>query len=165
MSWGVCESIKTGTTLGTGVTATEGTTKGPLCLDFLCFRLSFSSRKHRGKHIRSKACDFNRVLFICKGCNETEALRRKTGLKFLTLVLELALRSQSCDWSRHSWGRGEGEHLLSESSGSGTVEPCAWLSSFNLYSNPEELSLLHSRLWMKTLTPRVCTLLNSGMHF
>lgn len=51
--------------------------------------LFFYLHKQRGKHGRSKTCDFGRVLFIYKGYNVTKALRRKTGTKFFLIPLLL----------------------------------------------------------------------------
>lgn len=124
MNRGVCKNIKSRTTSGFWCDSHRKDHKGfPLFRLLLFHLLSFFLHKHRGKHRRSKACDFNRVLFIYKGCNEIEALRR-TGLKFLPLALGLAPKSQSCYLFRNSWDLGEGKHLLSECCGSGTTEPC-----------------------------------------
>lgn len=145
--------------------ATKRNTKGSLCLDFFYFSCSpFSYVNLQGsieeaKHVIS--IEFYSSIRVVMKLKPSEEKR----LKFLPLVLELAPKSQSHYWFRNSWDRGEEEHLLSECTGSGTTEPCTWVTSFNLHSNPEELSLLHSGLWMKTLTQGVYTLLYSIMPF
>lgn len=162
MGGGICGKLKSRST--SGFWTTERTTKGSLCLDFSlhlsCSPFSYiniEGRKEAAKHVIS------RVLFISKGCNKTEALRRKR-VKSLPLSLALAPKSQSCFWLGNSWDLGEGEHLPSDCSGSGTTESCTQVTSFNLHSNPEELpNYIHTDKWRHLL--RVYTLRYSIMHF